>query len=172
MSSAVIWTSTSPRVGWIDLVPPIAQLVGCDYGKYSGYQGDSNRTQIDGGIRIFSGPLEQSIYPVFNPIRDPMSTGIHAVYRLMLTVEIRMLAQHRIPCDEPAYLRIIVPRPHMHQAGIAIGAIAPCGCEHVGVRGGTGGAYSLAESVITNGTEDGLASVDYALLLSAPKYRC
>jgi hypothetical protein len=99
-----------------------------------------------------------------------MSIRVDMINRLMLTVEIRMLREHRIPREEPAHRRIIVPRSHMHQAGIAISAIAPCGCEHVGVGAAAGGAYGLAKSVITNGAEDGLAGVgDSALRTQAVK---
>jgi hypothetical protein len=48
------------------------------------------------------------------------------INRLMFAIQIRMLAQHRIPADEPPYLRVVVARPDVQQPRMVAPSAVAC----------------------------------------------
>src|SRR5581483_6350059 len=68
------------------------------------------------------------------PIAIVVPTWVHMIDRLMVTVQIRILVQFRIPDDEPSDLGIIVPSAHLHQPRIPFRPVACGGPIHVGTR--------------------------------------
>src|SRR2546421_7422074 len=77
---------------------------------------------------------------------DNMAGRVDAIYRIMVTIQIGMLIQLRVPRYEPAYLRIIISCADVSQATVAIVAVRAIRGELVGVAGGAGGGDGAAEA--------------------------
>ena len=88
-----------------------------------------------------------------------VSIGIGVVDGIMVTVEIRLFVQLRIPTDEPAHLGIIVARAHMAQTRIPIVSIPTHRRVHVGIGAAPRTRHLIAETVERQGSCHCLAAV-------------
>ena len=88
-----------------------------------------------------------------------MPTWIHAIYWIMLTVEVRFLVEVSISGDEPSHLRVVVPRSDLAQPRIAFGSVAALCAIHVGTRAAAKSSNCIAEAVKVDPVDLRLAGV-------------